>query len=469
MEQEIQNIAGFSGARPTETDAMVSNKVDIFTPEKIESGVVRTFSVVQATGSDTASSDGPYRITFPVIGANEAMDPSSMRLHLRLKLQKKVGEKWEGCSNQDGVSVVNNISSALWSRVNVSINDISITQTVTPAYMYQAWLEKLLNYGSDAEATVLENCLYHRDGHGIQQEFFKPTGAAEYQMKSGLEERAAKLEGGKELDVNDILHTEISSLSRYLPPGCKVQLDFTRNKDDFVLITAPDKTDTEFRIVITNMYVTVNYVQLSPSVLAEYDRRFAANELASYPLTRVIQKTIHVQNGLLSLKTENLFQNTLPYAIVVGIVDGNAYTNSRVKNPFYFKHCNLENVELVYNSESLPKAGLVSDFGAADCRTFYRHFIDSVGVGAGANVPNITYKDFCSGYTLAAWDLSADTCLGYHNHLARTGTINIKYTLKENLNLDGGCTMIVWALYNDSFHLSKVNDKLNVLVRQINY
>ena len=82
--------------------------------------------------------------------------------------------------------------------------------------------------------------------------------------------------------------------------------------------------------------------------------RALQNSSAKYPIRRVEVKSFTVPRGTYSISKENLFLGQLPWRIVFGLVENEAFNGAIGKNPFNFKHCSVNFVSLYRDGEQIP-------------------------------------------------------------------------------------------------------------------
>jgi hypothetical protein len=98
------------------------------------------------------------RISNP--GDTETYVDLRIRLFVRGKLTTPDGTDLE---ITDHTAFTNNFLHSLFSQCNVSLNDVSVTQT-SDMYNYRAYLETLLSYGTDGSKSHLTNSYWYIDG-----------------------------------------------------------------------------------------------------------------------------------------------------------------------------------------------------------------------------------------------------------------------------------------------------------------
>jgi hypothetical protein len=136
--------------------------LDIFLKRSIQTSVVGSHTV---TYKPLAPADNPTQLEFNCSGHSDYyIDLNSIRLLLRIKLVKTNGSDIPS-TERNTVGCVNNLLHSLFRSQSVSLNGKPVTLHKTN-YHYKAYLEKLLNYGSDASGTHLVSNLWYLDSSG---------------------------------------------------------------------------------------------------------------------------------------------------------------------------------------------------------------------------------------------------------------------------------------------------------------
>ena len=98
----------------------------------------------------------------------------------------------------------------------------------------------------------------------------------------------------------------------------------------------------------------------------------------------------------------------MPNNLVLGIVSTEADAGSQQKNPFNFKHCDLESVTLYVNDQSIPFKPLEFNFDE-DLYTASYLSLFSLQHDIGCDIGlDIRLSDYDSGYCLIAFDIKAE-------------------------------------------------------------
>jgi len=99
--------------------------------------------------------------------------------------------------------------------LGVSLNGKHVTLHVTN-YHYKAYLEKFLNYGSDASGTHLVSSFWYLDSSG------------ELKDNSGYAERLYCLNNGNTLELYGRLHADLFNSDKMLNNGVDMNIKLTR-------------------------------------------------------------------------------------------------------------------------------------------------------------------------------------------------------------------------------------------------
>ena len=134
--------------------------LDIFLKSSIQTSIVNRHAV---TYKPIAPADYPAQLEFHFSGHSDYyIDLNCVRL---LKLVKTDGTDLSSAEPKNTVVCVNNLLHSMFSSLNVSLNGKEVTLHDTN-YRYKVYLEKLLNYGSDASGTHLVSSFWYLDSPG---------------------------------------------------------------------------------------------------------------------------------------------------------------------------------------------------------------------------------------------------------------------------------------------------------------
>lgn len=227
----------------------------------------------------------------------------------------------------------------------------------------------------------------------------------------------------------------------------------SRSKDAFVLM-AKSGTDVEYKIEIVSAKLFVRRLKIAASLCLAHEKMLATTP-AKYPLTRVECKVIHLPQGQKSFTQDNIFLGLLPKRIVLGIVDNRAYNGDVTRNPFYFKHCDLNYLSVHLDGQQIPSAPLQPSFSTGNyIRAFYTQFTGGDGILSDTG-NTIGREQFAKGYALYSFDLSPDlsSSCGHHFSVARTGNLRLELGFDNALSFTGNA--IIYSEFDSVIEINK--------------
>ncbi|XP_033210830.1 uncharacterized protein F54H12.2-like [Belonocnema kinseyi] len=171
---------------------------------------------------------------------------------------------------------------------------------------------------------------------------------------------------------------------------------------------------------------------------------------AEYPLTRVEVKTLTIHSGVLSESLDNVILGQLPKRNIIGFVENDAFNNHRSKNPFNFRHFNINHFSLYVDDMQIPTKPLQPDFSTGKLYIdAYQTMFSGTGMYLMNEGNNIDRFDYANGYCLFAFDLTLDlsTNCQSHRNLVKHSSLRIEFRVEETLQQTINC--IVYAEYDN--------------------
>ena len=296
------------------------SELDIFSLPPTQTAIDSSQWVEHAPVS-TITASSP--IEFIISGSGEDyIDLSNTLLEIKASIKTSDGV---AVDSDTPVAPINNVLHGLFSQIDVMLNDVNVSSAST-TYPYRAYIETLLNFGSDAKKSKLQASLYFTDDN-LTVSDPSPEGI----KNSGLKRRHAICTAKNTFDMIGPLHVDVFNQSKYMLNGVTMKLRLSRSKDDFVLMA---KTAVQqYRVEILTAKLFVRKMKITPSLCLAHENMLAT-DTAKYPLTRVECKIIHLPQGQKSFTQDNIFLGQLPKRIVIGLVNNRAYNGDLTLNPF---------------------------------------------------------------------------------------------------------------------------------------
>ncbi|XP_073689440.1 uncharacterized protein F54H12.2-like [Garra rufa] len=359
-------------------------------------------------------------LEFFIAGTGEDyIELNNTLLFLRLKITKPNGNN---IPDPAKVVLINYPGATIFSQVDVSLGDRLISQS-SSTYPYRCIIESLLNYSKDALESLFSAGLFFKDTAGHMDET-DPVG-----RNVGLTKRSLYTTGSKVVELLAPILSDIFFQEKFMLNGVDVKIRMIKGKDEFCLMKS---ADAAYKLNIVSASLFVKKVSVSPSVRLGHAQALLSSTV-KYPIDRVCLKNFSIPAGSRVSNQENVFLGTLPKSIFLSMVDNDAFTGAYDKNPFAFKHYDLEFLAVYVESQQCPAKPLQPDFaGGSTVREFYQ-----LATATRRHLKNqplsINRDDFLKGYSLYAFNLTPDEDCRQHISLIKSGNIRLEARFKQPL------------------------------------
>ena len=149
---------------------------------------------------------------------------------------------------------------------------------------------------------------------------------------------------------------------------------------------------------------------------------------------------------------ENLFLGILPKSIVIGMVDNYAFTGEYEKNPFAFKHYDLEYLAFYVDGKQFPAKPLQPQYLTGSAVREFHQLALATGKHLKNNALSIDREDFLKGYTLYAFNLTPDEECAQHLSLIKSGNLRLETRFRQPLAQT--INLIVYAIFDSVIEVS---------------
>ncbi len=379
---------------------------------------------------NTVTDTGPYE--FQITPDPNYLDLSSNFIHLRLKLTDDTGA---ACAAAASVAPINAIGKTFFNHVKVWLGS-KLCYDSADTYAYRAYLETLLNYGTDAKQTHLQSCLFAKDMGGQMDAV----------TNDGFIWRKNRSKQGSVLDLLAPIHADVFHQDRLMLNNIDVRVELHRNSDAFCIQTLED-AHVGCKLHVESMVWYVKKVEVLKSISLAQEAALTRTP-ALYPLRRMMVKVLHVEGGRLDTPHNLLFNGQLPRRLLIGCVDKTAYFGNAKKNPFNFKNFKIKSVQVQAGDEYYPRNAIPCDFTKGEYVHAYTGLMDTLSVTRADKGVDISYSDYKDGYCLFGFMLTPDTTDGDHWDLIRNGSTTIKINFAEATPVDG-LNLIICAEFDN--------------------
>lgn len=397
--------------------------LDIFLKRSIQTSVLNSHTV---TYKPIAPADNPAQLEFNCSGHSDFyIDLNSVRLLLRLKLVKTDGSDLTS-AEPNSVGCVNNLLHSMFSSLSVSLNGKPVSLHETN-YHYKAYIEKLLNYGTDASGTHLVSSFWFLDSATADGSL------AADKENIGYSTRLSYLKDSQTIELYGRLHADLFNSDRMLINGVDMNIKLTRATEAFYLLSPSD--DVKLRIKILDATLFLTQAELKPPLLLAHANVLGMKKKAHYPITHTQIKTFTSGAGTQQVSIDNAFLGPVPERLLIAFVKNTAFVGSASTNPFQFHHYDMAYLVLYVNGVQYPAEALTMDcsspFGATRA---YETLFSSTGIHHDDRGHMITMDMFTKGFFILGFDLTPDREADEgHISLPRQGNVRLEARFKKAL------------------------------------
>ena len=342
----------------------------------------------------------------------------------------------------DDLGPVNNWMHSMFSDVKLSLNDKLVTDT-NNTYPYRAFLENLLNYGTQAKESQLTSVFWYKDTAGHMD--------ARTTDNKGFKKRFDLTSESKTVDLTGRLHLDMSFQERYILNGVEVKIELIRHKDAFHLMAGSN----DYKCKLRDVALMVRKVKISPSVGLAHAKALEKGA-AKYLIRRVLIKTCIVSAGSMSMNRENLFLGK----IWVRSPSDCSWASSTA-TPTTATPRKIPSISNTRTSISWPQLGRTFDtrstFHPRLCQREIRQVFRKLVFGNGKlyqDEGNQTDRsEYSQGYALYGFDLTPEPSDGEYFHLVKKGNLRLK--IKFSTALAASVNAVVYTEFDNLVEIDK--------------
>ena len=297
-----------------------------------------------------------------------------------------------------------------------------------------------MSYGPAAKSSWLTCGLWSKDTAGKMEDQ-----AGENQGRIKRKRDIA----GEEFGMMGKLHVDLLNQERYLLNKVNMKVRLVRSSNDFVLMA---DTENQYKVIVKNIILFVRKVKLNASLMEAHIKALEKST-AKYPLRRITTKVYSVPRGNLTGNEDNLFSGQLPQRVIIGCVDNDAYNGSIYKNPYNFKHYDINFVALYVAGQQIPTKPLQPNFERGQFVRSYQTLFSALKKLGQDEGSEITRTDYPAGYTLFAFDLTPG--LDEQGHFNRHQSGPMRLALRFAKPLPNTINVIVLAEFENTLEIDR--------------
>ena len=395
---------------------------------------------------------------------NRFIDPKEFYLRVELDIQE-IGTKTKLTANKK-VGPINNVIHSIFSNVEVQLNNTVVSEP-SNNHAFLCYIAKLLSHDNEYfrqkgwifgwnkdEAGQMENKVpvFKSDvtkaevsGTNVVTEVAKdgnPLGTRKnwwfYEKNGNLLYKTAEFQ--------DRLMVAPLNQERFIPFGVDLYITLTKASPQFYMMN--DEDGKNYEISVKKAQLLVDYVILESSLFQKITS--VKRPLIRLPLLRSTVIPKDIESGIWKKNITHLFDGKpLPKRIVIGFVDNQNYAGHYEKNPFNFKHFNINYLQVYKNGTRLKSLPFEPDFAKNNYLDSFLSLYQGTGLRIHHNeCLDIEKQEYSRGFTFWVYDLTGDLAAGSETrHLTEFGDLNIE--LRFGSATSEVITCLVYAEFED--------------------
>ncbi|XP_031352307.1 uncharacterized protein F54H12.2-like [Photinus pyralis] len=385
--------------------------------------------------------DAPIEFVVPGNG-NDYLDLSHTMLYITAKIVKQDDSV---LGDADIVAPVNNWLHSLYSQVEIYLNQKLVSPS-NNTYAYRAYIETVLNYGSEAKSTHLGCSLWHSDTAKQMDTLTADN--------KGFASRQAFTKLSNTVEMMGHIHSDLFNQEKFLINGVEMKVKFVRSRDSFSLMAVAGST---YKVKITDANLLIRRMKINPTILLAHAEALETSP-AKYPVTRTDVKVITIPSGLQRKSLDNIYLGQLPKRCIIGFVSNKAFNGDYASNPYNFQNYKINYMSLYIDGQQIPSKPLQPTFSQTQDGLYVRAY-HTLFSGSGIHFlnegNNISRLDYPHGYCLMAFDLTPDLAANASTHwnLVRNGSLRIEVGFQDALTETVNC--LVYAEFDNVIEIDK--------------
>ncbi|KAL3081937.1 hypothetical protein niasHS_011911 [Heterodera schachtii] len=166
-------------------------------------------------------------------------------------------------------------------------------------------------------------------------------------------------------------------------------------------------------------------------------------EPARYGIRKTLMKSLFITGGRYDFSA-NLFTEEVPRRVIIGLVPNQNYIGHNQKNPFYFNHHNVRDIELTASGRTYPQFPYNLDYKNNRYARAYHDTQEHLGMACTTESNGISYSMFKTAYCLYVFQMtnSQEDSPGFE--LIKEGCTAVNIRFAEAVPNEG-VTLIAYA------------------------
>ena len=393
------------------------------------------------------TSNGPIEFTIPGSG-EEYIDINDINIYILAKVTKADGTNIDSAA--DKVALNNLPISTLFQDVSLTLGETQI-EGGQMCYPYLGYFNTVMQFTPAAQRS-----------HMLSQGWCKDeAGKFNDASNKGFAHRSKMIKDSKTFELMGPLFLNFFRQGQYLISQTSLRVKLLPSKPEFAL-NAFGKT-TEFKIQFQEVILYVPRFTINPSVINGHAAGLKRQN-AIYPLHHAEVTTYTIPKGQQSYTKDRLFPEGAPKLLMIAMVENDAFNGNIAKNPFYFQHFDLKKLALYRDGTSVPGRPFTPDFANGKILRSYMQLMRTFDYINTDDTNGLTPDEFGNGYTIYAFDLTADKQVTA-THRQPITTRNLRLELTFEKDTPTTINVLLYAVYDSMIEITQLRDVITHYTR----
>ncbi|KAL3087456.1 hypothetical protein niasHT_023704 [Heterodera trifolii] len=254
-------------------------------------------------------------------------------------------------------------------------------------YSYKVFLDTELSYPVAAKEAYFGVAGYFRDSD--------PTKVNDKRKKA--------VEESKSFQTISKLSADIFNQDLYMISNVEIDIELALQSDDFMIHQEAANRD-KYTLEVVDCRLIVKTVDLMDGLSLDIAKKLDL-EPARYGIRKTLMKSLFITGGRYDFSA-NLFTEEVPRRVIIGLVPNQNYIGHNQKNPFYFNHHNVRDIELTASGRSYPQFPYNLDYKNNRYARAYHDTQEHLGMACTTESNGISYSMFKTAYCLYVFQMT---------------------------------------------------------------
>ncbi|KAL3108117.1 hypothetical protein niasHT_015932 [Heterodera trifolii] len=254
-------------------------------------------------------------------------------------------------------------------------------------YSYKVFMDTELSYPVAAKEAYFGVAGYFRDSD--------PTKVNDKRKKA--------VEESKSFQTISKLSADIFNQDLYMISNVEIDIELALQSDDFMIHQEAANRD-KYTLEVVDCRLIVKTVDLMDGLSLDIAKKLDM-EPARYGIRKTLMKSLFITGGRYDFSA-NLFTEEVPRRVIIGLVPNQNYIGHNQKNPFYFNHHNVRDIELTASGRTYPQFPYNLDYKNNRYARAYHDTQEHLGMACTTESNGISYSMFKTAYCLYVFQMT---------------------------------------------------------------